>query len=78
MALDFITFINSNTKDMTAQKKADMLSDFCENFGAVGLSTAEQVAFANERIQSFIVQCVEETRKVRAERAMTIERLIIK
>ena len=76
-ALDFIGFINANTPGLTAPQKLVMLADFCENFGSTGLTLAQQVSFANERIQSFVIQCVEETRKVRAEKAVSIEKLVI-
>jgi hypothetical protein len=80
MALDFIGFINANTPGLSAQKKLTMLYDFCDNFNGIsptGTSVAQQVVFANERIQSFIIQCVEETRKVRAEKVVEIEKLIL-
>ena len=75
--LDFIKFINDNSPNMTTQQKTAMLSDFCENFGAKDLTVADQKTFANERIQSFVKQCVHETRKVRYEKLANIEEVII-
>jgi hypothetical protein len=78
MALDFIGFINNNTPGLTAKQKADMLSDFCLRFSEiVPITTNLQKEFANERIQTFIVQAVHEVRRRRAQDAATYEELTL-
>lgn len=81
MAIDFIGFINQNTPNLTAKQKADMLTDFCANFwndpADKPVGTAAEKAMANQKIAQFVIQCVREVRRRRAQEAAAYEELLL-
>lgn len=89
MALDFIKFINDTATNLTVAKKAALLADFCEVFqyqeqlqnpitGEMYPNPQTKKEFANEKIQSFIIQNVHELRRRKAEESAAYEKLEIK
>ena len=68
--LDFVGFISDNT-DLTVEEKAAMLEDFCEAFGHT--SEEGRVAFANDRITSYIIKAVRRARRNR----VTVKDLVL-
>lgn len=86
MSLDFIGFIGQNVS-LSAGKKQAMLDDFVEQYGYEeqiddgdgGLipNPVSKKAFANDKIQRFVMETVHAVRKRRVEQATTFEELIL-
>lgn len=69
--IDFVGLINETVTALTQEQKAEMLDDFCDFFGYV--APGARKAWANARIEMFIRNAVNGTRKRRA--ALNVVRL---